>query len=509
MGSLVFSIQGISQERFSVRYDSGFPNTLFMSVIEVEDGYVCTGFIGLEDSNARPMLFVKFDYEGNQVFQTETGSDSEIFSSQNPDLAFLNDSTLIHSGISFDGDIDVGYIAKFDLEGDTLEVLRYVSPVEDVEFDWFRTTQVKQSCDGHLFMLSTIVQPETGGDFMIRKIDQSGEILWEHIESTNQANDVCRVMIPTDDGGVIAVNKIGLLGEAPDEHHFFKLGANDGSLEWEEYIDASTSSVLWDATVTDYGFACLTARPYSPPPSNGYAIPTIICYDMDLEQIWQTDIWSDHYHYNHGRSRVLTTQDGQVVACGWFYDELTEPTEESGSYNDMAWIAKLDAESGEIIWVHYYQHLDLPYEKHRVVDMRQTSDGGFILCGQSTDLWPSEGLTEPPYQQGWLLKLDEFGCLSENCVQAIEDASSTENKLLAIGPNPASEYLSIFLGAGISTTAYVEIVTMQGKLIYRGFQGLRPNASITLSTTDWVKGMYLVSLVDKGKVLQSERLILE
>jgi hypothetical protein len=505
---MFFALKG--QERFSVRYDSGFFNTLFMSVIEVDDGYVCTGYTGLSDSNARPMLFVKFDFEGNVVFQKEYGEGLDYYSSQNPDLDFLDESTLFHSGISFEADgTDVGYIARFSLEGDTIGLFRYQTPVEDPEFDWYRTTSVKRSSDDSYFMLATILQPETEGDFIVRKINDEGDLIWEHTEATDQPNDVCRVILPTDDGGVITVNKLGLLGELPNQQHFFKLNGETGEVDWEVLIDADTTSVLHDALLHEGGIFGLTPKPYWPNPSNGYWLPRVVSYDTNFNELWATDIWDEAFHFNHGLGRIQRSNDGHVIASGWRYDELDNPNEISGDYNDMGWIAKLDQFTGEILWVRYYQFLDLPFEKHRIRDMRPTSDGGFILCGEATDLWPDDGLTEPPYQQGWLLKLDEFGCLSEGCTTNVEEGENGEDTFFSIGPNPATTFVSIYQHRSLGNKAKFQVFDARGKMIQESAASKLENTSLLLDSRFWTKGVYVVVLRNEHDVLQTQKLLLE
>ncbi|MFZ6053531.1 hypothetical protein ABHV44_16085, partial [Flavobacteriales bacterium DA487] len=231
---LFFTVSA-QQERFNVRFDSDFPNTLLMSVIELEDGYVSTGFLG-DSLNplATPMIFAKFDLEGNFLFQETYGGlgDAEYYS-QNPDLNFLNDSVLIHSGITYDSEgIRQGYIAYFNMDGDTLQVRRYYSPNPDPEYPFIAALSVKKGTNNYLFFLANFVQESTGNDFLIWKIHENGDIIWQYTYETNQSPDYCRVIIPTDDGGVIAIAKIGVSGEEPNYHHIFKLDV-DGELDWE------------------------------------------------------------------------------------------------------------------------------------------------------------------------------------------------------------------------------------------------------------------------------------
>jgi len=506
---LFFSVSA-QQERFNVRFDSGFPNTLLMSVIEVEDGYVSTGFLGDSISNARPMIFAKFDYEGNLLFQEVHGSGgTDYFSSQSPDLNFLNDTTLMHSGITYDSEgVRQGYIAQFNLDGDSLQVFRYYSPNADPEFTFFSALRVIKSANDNLLFLAGFVQENTGNDILIWKLQQNGDIAWQYVYATEQIYDYCRVIIPTDDGGVIAIAKIGLLGEEPDFHHVFKLDA-DGELDWEFESEANhLTGAVSDGILVDNHFVLATSVPNEQYTGTG-GIPAVMKMDMEGEQLWVTPIWENQYHYNHGVRKVLLAEDGNYVAAGWRYEILDEPNDTSGTFNDLAWISKLNSETGEILWTRYYQYLDLPFEKHRLYDMRNTSDGGFIFCGQSLDLWPGAELTDPPYQQGWLVKLDEYGCLVEGCEEfdiAVEESRPQQVQFFKAGPNPASEVLHIYQTQQLDKNATYTITDLHGKVIQQ-FTAPQANTTLILNVDSWTSGTYALSLSENNKLLQSEKIV--
>ncbi len=201
---LLFSHIILSQERFNIRFDSGFPNTILTSVIEVEDGYVSTGFLGDSvNPNATPMIFSKFDSVGNQLFQATYGgfNDLQLFS-QNPDLQFFEGSILVHSGITADTNgIRQGYLMKFNLLGDTLESLRFYSPNISEGFEFITTRRAEKSADDNFLVLSNVVGDETNNDMSIQKFTPEGELLWTYEYATEQDPDYVNTIIPTSDGG--------------------------------------------------------------------------------------------------------------------------------------------------------------------------------------------------------------------------------------------------------------------------------------------------------------------
>ncbi len=208
---LLFCSNGIAQERFNVRYDSEFPSTLFSSVLEVDNGYISIGFVSDSSGviNGRPSIYAKFNHSGELIFQTSYGGEELLekrrFSSQNPDLQFLNDSVLIHSGVTYDENwVRQGYLMKSNLEGDTLEMMRFYSPnfEEEYPYNSITTSRLAIDSEGDFLVLSGILnQGGTGNDQMIQKFTPEGELLWTYEYATEQDPDYVNTIIPTSDGG--------------------------------------------------------------------------------------------------------------------------------------------------------------------------------------------------------------------------------------------------------------------------------------------------------------------
>ncbi|MFZ6053537.1 T9SS type A sorting domain-containing protein, partial [Halocola ammonii] len=278
-------------------------------------------------------------------------------------------------------------------------------------------------------------------------------------------------------------------------------------LDWEyESTSEEGLAAIKDAFIDDGYFACMATLPNE---NWTGVIPTVMKMDMEGNQLWRTQIWDDHFHYNNEGRRILLAEDGNYVAAGWRYEILEEPNDTSGTYNDLAWISKLNSETGDILWTRYYQYLDLPFEKHRLYDMRNTSDGGFIFCGQSQDQWPDAELTEPPYQQGWLVKLDEYGCLVEGCEEfdiAVEEKEPQQVQFFKAGPNPASEVLHIYQTQQLDKNASYTITDLQGRTIQQ-FPAPQANTTLILNVESWASGTYVLSLTESNRLLQSEKIV--
>jgi hypothetical protein len=88
---------------------------------------------------------------------------------------------------------------------------------------------------------------------------------------------------------------------------------------------------------------------------------------------------------------------------------------------------------------------------HAIYDMEPTPDGGYVMVGEARPMNAFDTLFPPPIQQGWILKVDEWGCLVPGCHLdvAVEEAPlEDDNPELKVYPNPASGELYVHLPGG-------------------------------------------------------------
>ena len=139
-----------------------------------------------------------------------------------------------------------------------------------------------------------------------------------------------------------------------------------------------------------------------------------------------------------------------------------EQTASTGTTISQGWLVKVD-EDGEVLWDRTYHYVDTPNERQTLNDLKATSDGGYIFCGESRD--DSAEAIEPT-QQGWLVKLDQHGCLVEGCHLSdnIEELS-TSTEYFKAGPVPAGDFLNIYQTKALDNSFSYQLHDMNGKLI--------------------------------------------
>ncbi len=500
-GFLFFWFSFIGQERFNVRYNSEFPNTILTSVIETDDGYYSTGILGDSlNPNATPTIFSQFDLEGNFLFQEDYGGlDDYQLWSQNPDLQFFNDTTLVLSGFSFDEEgVRQGYLITFNLLGDTLETFRFYSPYVNEDYPssgFIATKRMEISSDGNFLVLSNIIGETTANDFMIQKITPEGELLWTYEYATAQDPDICDVVLPTEDGG-------GFFPRVLEESVSIvqKLNAN-GELTWE----FNTSFDEWNGWVSDAILEedkIVASSAWDDGGAFGI-IPAVLKFDTLGNFLWHTPVWQDDYNPFHDGRQIVKSEDGGYVLGGIHIDTNTVPDDKS------AFLAKV-SEDGELLWQRRYKHLDLDFDDHELYDLRATSDGGYIFCGESEDRWPAQELTEPPYQQGWLVKVDEHGCLVEDChlSDTVSEIEVENKEYFKASPIPASEYLNIYQARQVSPLAVYELYDLQGKLV-KSIPVVDVKTTLMVDITDLPSGNYVLSLREGDKLIQSKKVTIQ
>ena len=286
----------------------------------------------------------------------------------------------------------------------------------------------------------------------ITQLDSIGNIKWQYLSPIDSGlRDAANDMVLLDDGSLVVASGVGTEIDHPSvnvvyfDKYVFKLNL-DGEIEWE-----------------------LTFK------------------EPLLTSISRT-------------TNVIRLSDGS----GYILAGMAKiPTPPGVWGSNRGWLAKV-SNSGDSIWTRTYIYTADTPSDHKIYDLKETPDGGYILCGESRDL--ASGAVIP--QQAWLLKLDEYGCLVPGCYTATEEPGGGEPAIsLAIFPNPASDYLNFYLRTPRPVReAGFRIVSAGGRLM-KAFQSDRPGATYIVPVWDWAAGVYFLQYVEEGVVRVSEKFI--
>ena len=505
------SFCSIGQERFNIRDSIGSLANVFIGVQEFEDHYSVYGNgIFLEDSFLiEPMNSVKYSLSGELISAQSFSKEVGIWNLRNQaGNSYINEPLQYCSiGQTYDENTGTGagFIASFDENGDTIQTILYHSPyIEEygAEFDFIAPLEIVASTndDNSFFISTNIFKSGTQTDCWIQRMSPDGESLWSYFYATEANPDGCYSMIPLENGGVLAAISDNILGT--------KLVEIDSLGQVLSFYDSEVLRRFRDMKKSSDGN--LVAVSIFPGEEEGWR-PRISKLSPQGAIIWSELFGSDSpaFFIDQAFTKLVRSADGNYVAGGVHYEYLDSFTEENGSFNENGWLVKI-SDDGEVIWDRKYSFVNSPNDTHTLNDLKATCDGGYIFCGEATDGDTGTPFSEGPPQQGWLVKVDEYGCLVEGCqlFDSIQEPISPDEIIFTFSPNPASNFLNIYQGQQVSALAVYELHDYQGKLL-ESFPASECFTTMMVDVSAYSSGNYILSLREGDKLLQSEKVIIQ
>ncbi len=499
-------LPNVAQETFNVRVNFGFPHTSLFGVLETSDGYLIEGSLGDSiNPAATPSIFAKLDFVGNEVFHKAYGGvdDLQLFA-QFDTFQYSNDTLVSHTGYTWDEEgVFHTYIMTYNLQGDTTSMLKIYSPYIDnpdspsPSLIW--PYAMAMAPNGDFILASTVASPTTWEDTSIQRISPDGTIVWQAFYSTFHETDRSYKIKIVDELIYLSMYELN-----PGASMRMLIMDFEGSVVGESDVQAFGKIYDFIAQPEYETYIGVGIQPVN---TSGQ-LAKVFKFGFDGETIWELVLGEDLWFFQHFNN-IVQTDDGNFVALGTFYDHLDESTEIDGTYNWEAWLVKFD-QDGNLLWERRIHHVESPQDKHVAFDLQKTSDGGFIFCGEATDSYQAEGWENDIPQQGWVVKVNEHGCLVEGCEEF--DNSILEGEELPvhfkIGPIPTKQSLNIHQFTGTSAGSKFQIYDLQGKLVHE-FLAANQSMTLVVNTGNYAKGVYVLSLRDEGRNIQTEKFVIE
>jgi hypothetical protein len=139
----------------------------------------------------------------------------------------------------------------------------------------------------------------------------------------------------------------------------------------------------------------------------------------------------------------------------------------------------------------------IPGKRAQFHDIRLTSDGGYIMAGE----------TYIPSQDSWIVKVNAWGCDELPCTVNVPKQPKTDNGILTCYPNPSTG-LGTVKGSfkTANSTNEIKVFNSLGQLVY----------SKTIATKEFEmevnlpsSGLYLVNLYQGDMVVRSSRWVVK
>jgi hypothetical protein len=156
--------------------------------------------------------------------------------------------------------------------------------------------------------------------------------------------------------------------------------------------------------------------------------------------------------------------------------------------------------SGDSLWMRTYKWNEDGNAFFR--DIIPTSDGGYIACGVAGPI-NDLGLT----QDGWVVKMDEFGCVVPGCHLSILESSELADFM--VYPNPASDVVNVYIQASsISLKGELVLSDLSGKVVMRT-PTIGGDINLGIDVSEYESGMYLLQFISEDAVLKTERVMIK
>jgi type IX secretion system substrate protein len=506
---LFLSLFSKGQTTFNKRFHLGFPAAIMSGVIPTDSCYYGIGIV-LDSVYPHPIasFFAKFDLQGNTIFVKTLSDPDKWHDTRVPAFVISSDNNFVAAGITLDS-IRKIFLIKYTPGGDTIFTKSYLHPLYPQE-SFVYLANLTTTDDGGFIMTGNLEMPAgiNNTDILVLKTDSLGNEIFKKNFGTTSFDELSYSVIRAGTGYIIGALQNN--GNTSIQNYSFRTLIiridSVGQKQWQYLspIDSGLRDAANDMVLLDDGSLVVASGVGTeidhPSVNVVYFDKYVFKLNPDGEIEWELTFPDSALTSWSTTTKILKLTDGSgYLLAGMAYNALPPPK----YFIVSGWLSKITPD-GDSIWTRKFAFLNDGQDEHKIYDLKETPDGGFILCGEARD-WSG---TDSIPQQAWLLKLDEYGCLVPGCYTATEEPAGGEPAIsLAIYPNPASDYLNFYLRTSHpAREASFRIVNAEGRLM-KTFQIDRPDATYIVPVWDWAAGVYILQYVEEGVVRVSEKFI--
>ncbi len=298
-----------------------------------------------------------------------------------------------------------------------------------VEIKWAKTYggsypdnaySVQQTTDGGYIVVGRSlsnngdVSGNHGGyDFWMVKLDAQGDLTWQKSLGGNGADKASSVQQTSDGGYIIAGTSSSTTGDVTGNHggddFWLAKTDNQGNLVWQKCLGGSGTDLAHSVQQTsDGGYIVAGSTSSNNGDVSGNHNPTspdywVVKLDGQGNITWQKCLGGSGFEY--AREIQQTTDGGYIVAGGSSYSNNGDITEPRGGTD--YWVVKLDGQ-GNITWQKCLGGTGYQF----AFAIQQTSDGGYIVAGETTQIVADGDVSAGLGSGGgdfWVVKIDGQG----------------------------------------------------------------------------------------------------
>jgi len=523
-------ITSSAQQYFNVRDPLHSFNSILTSVVESNNKYFCTG-VCIDSVNdlgngthytIHGIKFAVFDHYGNKLSDTVyQRSDRNILSWYSELFPQPNGSFLLAVDAIEPGTSPVFYnsIYQFDSLGNATLIAEHTKPVcsgLNPNVDLWRLVDFKPDGFGNWLMLSTVSCATTTGsnvnaDMLLTKLDSSFNVIWhKHYFTANDYHNIASKLLVEPNGYIIAggANNSNWVKKNFEFHARIFRTDTAGNELWT-YLSPVTrlTNTIQDIIKTQDGGYVFCGQGGGWELLSPSGVNSTLFWSAWVEKIDAAGnyLWSkkpyNKYYYTTELVSVKEAADGRLMLFGRKY----EPDSLSTTQWDLhtrGWFLTLSA-TGDSLRERVYTNITTCNDFNAFHDVKQTSDGGYIMVGESTDNCHT---FTAPKQRGWLIKVDSNGCMSATdpqCQPTDIPQSPEVSPTVQVYPNPVSDVLHVRISRVPSVAAAITIFDLYGRILLSKTI-TQPHTDISLQNLP--SGLYLYKITEGAVITELGKL---
>ena len=501
---IVTNVEG--QVTFNKRIQIGCANTILTGLEVTDSCYYITGLSRDTSSCKLGALFYKLDTLGNEILHKIyiVKDRSDTWSAC---LRTDIDGNLIVAGEVFDSTQVSSMMIKYTPQGDTLWTRRYRDQADLLGF--LRSDDMVIAPDSSYILVGQ-TNNAYNNSFQILNIERDGSIRWNKTIGHGYNYNGEHSLVTLEDGFVMGYVHTNTNQTPIGYDVFCNIKKHDyaGNLLWEWQNDTNIQLLGANDLIQtkDKGWVVGSAIGKEFLRTGGTSsILARECYVFKLDSarnwLWGTPLRAHNYTLRSKIIKVIEQPDSNLMVFGVTVDTFNLNGDDTWQYNAL--VAKL-SESGDSLWSHQYHYMIQARAEHEIFDVEQTHDGGYLIAGQA--LFTGQG----PYQQGWLLKLDQHGCLVPGChlpdtTNSILPIDAQPQAELKLYPNPAVDYLNVlYRNKQVGEKLTFRILDAQGRVIQSHTTRDISDKTYIFPVWELLSGWYVLEVRQDGVLVGSE-----
>jgi hypothetical protein len=477
-----------AQNRFNYNYSFQSIENFASGIVPLDFGYLLLEQISDYDSIYTGIGIRKIDNSGNEEWVKILHDSGKLLFPGHKDFTqFVNSNLILISGAYEDTVFTPsrmqGILLRINKDGDSLS-----STILGSQWQDFFTSSLLD-IDNNIVSVGLYSVSSNSYNAWAIKTDTLGNVIWDKKFGGNNG-DIFNSVIQAPDGGYYLAGASNSFNTY-DDAFLVKVDVN-GNLLWQKTFTTPLSDGV-NGIVLSNNKLYLAGWQYTNYPISNKFDGMLLISDLDGNLI-TSKILGGSTLSNSFRTKTLALNDGSIVVAG-------ESRTQQNPNVPWGWLYKFN-QDGDSIWARTY--FNNPNAPNYIYDLKATSDGGFIMAGSTHDSLGGIGA-----QNSWVLKVDEYGCVEENCqvYDAVENKVQSRVQMSA-SPNPFNMQTTINYILAENTKAELMVVEMAtGKVIKRATVLSDASQTYTLSNEGLSPGVYAIQMFINAQLINAIKVV--